>query len=107
MLHRAIALGRGPAFLESFLQGVFAEGIDAGSSAGLKRIGRRAGLQVEDIEGALADPSWRVVAEANRAELLALGLWGVPSFQVDDRPAIWGQDRLWMVEEDLAASLAA
>jgi 2-hydroxychromene-2-carboxylate isomerase len=33
-----------------------------------------------------------------------IGLWGVPSFQVDDRPGLWAQDRLFMVEQDLAAA---
>jgi 2-hydroxychromene-2-carboxylate isomerase len=38
--------------------------------------------------------------------MLALGLWGVPSFRVDAQPARWGQDRLWQVERDLAAATA-
>lgn len=101
VLHHAIALGKGPAFAESFLQGVFAEGIDAGSRRGLELLGHRAGLSSAEIRDALADPSWRGVAEANRAEMFALGLWGVPSFRVDDGPALWGQDRLWMLEQDL------
>jgi 2-hydroxychromene-2-carboxylate isomerase len=45
------------------------------------------------------------VAEANRTDMLERGLWGVPSFRVNDGPAIWGQDRLWMVEQDLIAAL--
>jgi len=28
---------------------------------------------------------------------------GVPSFRVNDLPGYWGQDRLWMVEQDLMA----
>jgi hypothetical protein len=31
-------------------------------------------------------------------------LWG-PSFRIDDRPMLWGQDRIWMLEQDLIASL--
>ena len=104
VLHRAIAEGKGEAFLESFLQGVFADGIDAGSDSGLNAIAGRAGLDAAFVAAALADPSWREVGEANREELLALGLWGVPSFRVDDRPAHWGQDRLWAIEEDLVAA---
>ena len=38
------------------------------------------------------------MAEANRAELFALGLWGVPSFRVS-YTAVWGQDRLWAVQD--------
>jgi len=104
VLHRAIGAGNGEAFLESFLQGVFAEGIDAGSDTGLNKLAQRAGLDAAFVEAALADASWRPVGEANREELLALGLWGVPSFRVDERPAHWGQDRLWAIEEDLAAA---
>ena len=107
LLHRAMALGRGPALAESFLQGVFADGIDAGSDAGLALIATRAGLSTADVAAALADDSWRAVAEANRADLFARGLWGVPSFRVDEQPALWGQDRLWMLEQDLLQALAA
>lgn len=105
LLHHAVALGKGPALLESFLQAVFAEGIDGASRRGLERIAQRAGLSRAEMTTALADGSWRARADANRHELQSLGLWGVPCFRVDDRPALWGQDRLWMVEQDLLASL--
>lgn len=85
---------------------MFADGIDAGSDAGLTLIATRAGLSAADVAAALADDSWRAVAEANRADLFARGLWGVPSFRVDERPALWGQDRLWMLEQDLLQALA-
>ncbi len=103
VLHRAIALGKGPDFVESFLSGAFAEAIDATLDEGLLAMAARAGLTEADVRTALADESWRDVAEANRLELLEDGLWGVPSFRVGNRPAHWGQDRLWAVERDLAA----
>ncbi len=105
LLHHAIGLGRGPALAESFLQGVFADGVDAGSTGGLLNITRRAGLTPAQVEAAQADIAWRAVAEGHRTALLDAGLWGVPSFRVDDRPAVWGQDRLWVVEDDLLAAL--
>jgi 2-hydroxychromene-2-carboxylate isomerase len=98
VLHQAIALGRGAEFAESFLQGVFADGLDAASDPGLFRIAARAGLDEDIVAVAVRDDTWRAVAEANRAELLAAGLWGVPCFRVDDGPVFWGQDRLWAVE---------
>ena len=101
VLHRAIELGAGESFLESFLRGVFAEGIDAGTSRGLRRIASRAGLTSSNVAYALRDPSWRIVAEQHRNELLSSGLWGVPSLRVAGLPAHWGQDRLWVVEHDL------
>jgi 2-hydroxychromene-2-carboxylate isomerase len=101
VLHQAIQAGKGPAFAESFLTGVFAEGIDAGSTAGLNKMAERAGLSRDLIAKALKDESWRQVAEANREELFALGLWGVPSFRVNSNRAHWGQDRLWAIEQEL------
>jgi 2-hydroxychromene-2-carboxylate isomerase len=45
------------------------------------------------------------MAEANREEMFAGGLWGVPSFRVNDAEPRWGQDRLWAIEQDLIAAL--
>jgi len=92
------------AFLESFMRGVFSEGIDAGSESGLLKLAQRAGLSQSLVQDALGDDRWRVEAEANRSEMLALGLWGVPSFRVDQQPIQWGQDRLWLIERDLIAA---
>lgn len=106
VLHHAIAAGRGLDFAIQFLRGAFAQGIDMTRDQGLIGAAARAGISADAVHAALADESWRAVAEANRAALFALGMWGVPSFQVDDRPGWWGQDRLWAVEDDLRAALA-
>jgi 2-hydroxychromene-2-carboxylate isomerase len=105
LLHAAVQTGRGSAFLESFLTGVFAQGIDASSPRGLNQIAGRACLSPAEIETSLGNESWRAVAEKNRSDMLARGSWGVPSFRVDESPLLWGQDRLWMLEEDLIAAL--
>ena len=98
--------GQGPEYLLSFMQGVWAEGLDAGSDRGLRRIALRAGLDWDAAKLALQDESWREVAEANRLEMLQLGLWGVPSFHVRDQ-IVWGQDRLWAVQQELLAAKPA
>jgi 2-hydroxychromene-2-carboxylate isomerase len=95
--------GQGESFVLSFMRGVWAEGIDAGSDAGLRRIVERAGLTWGAAREALKDEAWRQTAEANRAEMFAMGLWGVPSFRVRDT-AVWGQDRLWAVRQALCES---
>ena len=82
-------------------EGAFSEAIDATTDEGLWTMAERAGLTRDDVAAGLADDSWRDVAEANRLEMLGLGLWGVPSFRVADLPGHWGQDRLWAVEQDL------
>jgi 2-hydroxychromene-2-carboxylate isomerase len=94
--------GRGQDFLLSFMRGVWAEGIDAGSDRGLRRIAERAGLPWDEARLALRDEGWRATAERNRAEMFSLGLWGVPSFRVRGT-AVWGQDRLWAVEQAVLA----
>ncbi|PKQ07482.1 MAG: hypothetical protein CVT72_03045 [Alphaproteobacteria bacterium HGW-Alphaproteobacteria-11] len=104
VLHHAIPAGKGAAFAQSFLQGVFAEGIDAATDAGLLRLAARAGLDEAFVKKALADLSWREVAEKNRTDMFAGGAWGVPSFRVEGGAMHWGQDRLWVVEEELRAA---
>lgn len=101
VLFTAMDQGKGAQFLLSFLQGVFAEGVDAGTDDGLLALCLRAGISADAMQAALGDEGWREPAEANRAAMFEAGLWGVPSFRVNDRPAHWGQDRLWAVEEDL------
>lgn len=104
VLHHAVRAGRGEEFALSFLQGAFADGIDAASDDGLLSMVTRAGLDAGLMRAALKDDSWRAVAEANRTELFSHGLWGVPSFRVDSGVAHWGQDRLWVIEEELRAA---
>ncbi len=104
VLHHAIPLGLGEDFSDSFLRGVWSEGIDGASDAGLFKMAARAGLDEALVTAALADESWRGPAELNRQELLSMGLWGAPTLRVDDLPGHWGQDRLWAVEQDLIAA---
>lgn len=103
VLHQAMQAGVGLPLAQSFLQGVWADGIDAGTDSGLYAIAARAGLDKAFVDKALTDDSWRAVAASNRLELLEMDLWGVPSFRVNELPGYWGQDRLWMVEQDLMA----
>jgi len=96
----AEAKGLGQAYVLSFMQGVWAEGLDAGSDKGLRLITTRAGLAWPEVCAALQDEAWRLTAETNRMEMLNLGLWGVPSFKVGDT-AVWGQDRMAAVASAL------
>ncbi|MEM7767324.1 MAG: DsbA family protein [Pseudomonadota bacterium] len=98
----AIAEGRDMAFSLSFLTGVWADGIDAGSQSGLQQIVERAGLDWSVAKGEIGTDGWRAIEAANQAELLDLGIWGVPSFRVGAVSA-WGQDRLWVMDAALEA----
>jgi 2-hydroxychromene-2-carboxylate isomerase len=96
----ALAQGKGESYVLSFMQGVWAEGLDAGSDKDLRTIVERCGLLWSEAQSALQHNGWRSQAEENRSAMFALGLWGVPSFHVGDA-AVWGQDRLWAVQEAL------
>ena len=93
-------VGKGESFVKSFMHGVWAEGIDAGTDRGLRTIAERAGLSWDDARVALKDEGWRTIAEANRQTMGDLGLWGVPSFHVCGL-VTWGQDRLWAIAQAL------
>lgn len=95
--------GRGFEFCQAFLAGVWSQGIDAGTDSGLKQIVENAGLDWSAARQQLGSETWRAEAEANRAEMMALGVWGVPSFRVGN-VITWGQDRLWLIEEELIKS---
>ncbi|MYJ25618.1 MAG: hypothetical protein F4080_08805 [Holophagales bacterium] len=99
LLPWAIGQGRGIEYFRSFMTLVFSQAVDAGSDRGLRRIVEEAGLDWSEGRGYLDDPAWRKEAERNREELFDLGLWGVPSFRVGS-VAAWGQDRLWVLEDE-------
>lgn len=101
----AESAGKGQSYVLSVMHGIWAEGIDAGSDRGLRKIVERAGLSWQEARLALKDEAWRQTAEENRTALFNLGLWGVPSFCVGNT-AVWGQDRLWAVQEALLKSHA-
>lgn len=92
--------GRGFEFCQAFLAGVWSRGVDAGSDRGMKQVVEAAGLDWQAGRDILGNDDWRAEAEDNRTEMMALGIWGVPSFRVG-KTATWGQDRLWLVEDAL------
>lgn len=96
---------KGYEWCEAFMRAAWSEGIDAGSSAGLRRIAGQAGLDWARAKEHLDSPEWRPVAETNREAMFALGHWGVPCFRIGD-VAVWGQDRLWVVEDELRRIVA-
>ena len=92
--------GRGFEYCEAFLTHVWSRGVDAGSDKGMKRIVEAAGLDWPTARDLVGNDDWRAEAEANRAEMMDLGIWGVPSFRVG-QVSTWGQDRLWLIEDEL------
>ena len=102
--------GRAGELLLEFMRAAWSQGVDTGTDAGLRLAVERAGLDWNQaLKHVDRDDGWRAELEVNRAELFALGLWGVPSFRVRGggatEYATWGQDRLWRVEDELRARI--
>src|SRR5262249_13886372 len=91
VMHHAMRLGCGDAFAGSGLRAAWGEGVALADDAGLQAAAGRAGLTQAQVAAALADESWREVAEASRAALFDAGLWGAPTYRVNGGPAHWGQ----------------
>lgn len=105
----ARAAGREREYLLSVARGIWAEGVDVSRDQGLRPLVERAGLDWATLAPALQDESWRTLAERNRTALTALGLWGVPTLHLSSPAgdcAVWGQDRLWALEDALADNLS-
>ncbi len=103
----AVVLGRGLAFVTAYLTAAWAEGIDITTEAGLRWVATSAGLDWTALNQADMSVDWHALLETNVRDMLAAGLWGVPSFRVsggnDATPfACWGQDRIWRVENEIA-----
>ena len=85
----------------SLMRGIWSEARSVADERELRVMVERAGLSWHRAEAHLSGEGWRSSAEANRAALYDLGLWGVPSFATGGF-STWGQDRLDYVAERLA-----
>ena len=97
-------IGRGVEYCSNYLKGAWADGIDITTEAGLKSIVLNSGGDWETAINRRDD--WQSILDANVADMLNHGLWGVPSFRVSDSTdndfSCWGQDRLWRVETEIS-----
>lgn len=97
---KADEAGKGLDFIVAAGRAVWSRGEEIRRDAVLRAVLRRAGLDPALADQTPADGGDLGYAEANREALFDLGLWGVPSYQFGEL-AVWGQDRLWLVEEAL------
>ena len=93
-------------FLINAAVGIWAEGIDTATDAGMRKITGRTGLFWPEAQAAMKAPDWRAEVDANRASMMDSGSWGVPTLRIGDF-VVWGQDRIWLLArhiEDLCDS---
>lgn len=75
----------------------WAERCDIGDFTQLVAVAEQVGVDEAFVRDALGDDAVKTALRDAVDEAVALGVFGVPSFRVDDQ-LIWGVDRLWMLE---------
>lgn len=104
--HFANQQGKGNAFLLAISHLVNAQGVSANFHNGLKQACQQIGLSWSEAKQALSRSAWRDEVQRNLNQLYEYGLWGVPSIHYQGTQ-VWGQDRIWCIENALVASQAA
>lgn len=84
------------AFLVSAGRGIWSEGVDVATDAGLQKVCERAGLDWEAVRTRIEAGMDLAYAETHRTALFEAGLWGVPSYRCGDF-VTWGRDRWWLM----------
>lgn len=102
---------KGFEYLHSYSRAVWSERVNAWSHAGLQIIVERAGLSWAEAKRRLDNCDWEPELEQNVKDMIAAGSWGVPTLRLpaaDSFPefTVWGQDRIWLMEEEIARRLA-
>ena len=103
-------VGKGGDLLLAFCKMAWSEGIDVGSDQGIKRVVERAGLDWSAASAVVDNTDWEGPIEENRLQLMASGLWGVPSYRLlDDKGrevfSCWGRDRIWLLAHEIQKAL--
>jgi 2-hydroxychromene-2-carboxylate isomerase len=97
--------GKGREYISRYLRAAWAEGLDITRPRALQRIIEDIGLSWQEAEPHLGGDEAEALLETNVQDMLAAGLWGVPSFRLSggDTPpfSCWGQDRLWRIEQEI------
>jgi 2-hydroxychromene-2-carboxylate isomerase len=97
----AVGKGLELEFAHSAMQGIWSEARDVAHIPDLVFLAERVGISRAEALAAIEDRSWKEQGEANRQALTELGLWGVPSFRLGPH-ATWGQDRIPLIEPEIA-----
>lgn len=98
--------GKGFEYINELLHASFYDGINIGEDAYLKTTVEKLGLDWNIISKKLGSSDWKKVLDSNLQDMYSGNCWGVPSFKVtdanDENPFyVWGQDRMWLLKEEI------
>lgn len=100
----AVRQGREEAYRNACFHGIWVEGLDVSSAAGLSEVARRAGLDSTALLAAIDQQDVKDELATNTSEAVDRGAFGAPTFFVNGAEMFWGNDRLDFVEEALKVS---
>ena len=94
-------------YCANYLRAAWRDGIDITTDRGLQQVVEETGANWQEALNQFANNVWEPLLEDNVSDMLAAGLWGVPSFRVtggaiEEPFCCWGQDRLWRVESEIS-----
>ena len=93
--------GRAEAFVRLVLKGYWAEEADITDLGQLARWGAEAGLDLEAVKTAAVSEDYKQKLDANTAEAVARGVFGVPTIDTDSK-LYFGNDRLDLLDNHIS-----
>tara|TARA_A100001015_G_scaffold209918_1_gene235150 strand:+ start:3038 stop:4387 length:1350 start_codon:yes stop_codon:yes gene_type:complete len=102
---------KGFEYIDALLKASFQDGINIGDESFLKNLVSELGLDWEKIKKHLNTSKWKKILNENCEDMYRGNCWGVPSFKVTDADGsnpyyVWGQDRIWLVKEEIFKRLS-
>lgn len=96
--------GQGFEYICKLMISSFRKAEDIGNNTYLKVLIEDLGLKWAEAKRHLDTGNWKEVLEENRLIMYEGYSWGVPSFRLvggGDTFTTWGQDRIWLIEEEI------
>ena len=93
--------GRAEGFVRLVLKGYWAEEADITDLGQLARWGAQAGLDPDEVKAAAVSENYRQRLDANTAEAMARGVFGVPTVDTGSR-LYFGNDRLDLLDSHIS-----
>ena len=98
--------GKGFEYIDELLKASFHDGINIGEDKYLESLVIKLDLDWSVIKKDLNTKRWKKVLDDNLKDMYSGNCWGVPSFKVADLDGsnpfyVWGQDRLWLIKEEI------
>ena len=103
--------GKGFEYITELLNASFQDGINIGDDDYLQNLVCKLGLEWDEIKKTFKSNSWKKDLDNNLKEMYEGNCWGVPSFKITNEDGsdpfyAWGQDRMWLIKEEINKRLS-